>query len=165
MPTYTQKQEPTILPDGFYWFRVKNAKENTSTKGNDKIELEIEIQGSPTIVYENLTFSEKSFWRIDEFRTATGEKLASSGEVTFNAEDCIARTGCCELFTDDFEGRHRNKVTRFMHPDAVPADIVKMRESRFAPPSPSAAAGPMRVPGPPKMAKPDADNEPEEIPF
>jgi hypothetical protein len=164
VPTYTQKQEPTILPDGFYWFRIKNAKENTSTKGNNKIELEIEIQGSPTIVYENLTFSEKSFWRIDEFRTATGEKLASSGEVTFNAEDCIARTGCCELFTDEFDGRRRNKVTRFMHPDAVPADIVKMRESRFAPPSPSAAAAsPIRVPA--KPATPGTDNEPDDIPF
>jgi hypothetical protein len=160
MPTYEQKQEAVILPDGFYWFRVKNAKENTSTKGNEKIELELEIQGSETIVYENLTFSQKSYWRIDEFRTATGEKLTKSGQVTFEAEDCVGRTGCAELFTDDFEGRRRNKVNRFMHPDAVPADLIKTRESRF-----DHLAGGRTATAPAKPAATGDNDNPYDIPF
>lgn len=119
MPEYQQNSSNSdTLPDGEYEFTVKKASLGTSKNGNEKIELVLEIKGGAT-VYDNLVFTEKAFWKIDQFRIATGEKLDSSAKVNFEAEHCEGRTGQCHLITETFEGRSRNRVEAYLFPSAT----------------------------------------------
>jgi hypothetical protein len=119
MPTYQQNQGAELLPDGVYPFYVRNAKENTSTTGNDKIELTLQVNGTFT-VFDNLTFVENSFWKIDQFRVATGEVLGTPGSnVSLEADDCVQRRGEVSISTDEWpkgSGRKRNVVVEYINP-------------------------------------------------
>jgi len=86
------------------------------------IELQLLVKNGTTEVrvFDNLVFSEKAFWKIDEFRVATGEKLVEGQKVNFEAEDCVDRKGRCHLFVDVYEGRSRNKVEAYL-PPSTPA--------------------------------------------
>lgn len=143
MPTYKQNQAADLLPEGIYPFYVKNAKENTSTTGNEKIELTLQVNGTFT-VWDNLTFAENSYWKIDQFRIATGEKLGKPGsESSLEADDCIQRRGQVSIGSDEFpknSGRIRNIVLEYINPatsapansgnSATPAPVTITRASR-----------------------------------
>jgi Protein of unknown function (DUF669) len=102
------------LPDGSEWeFVVENAQEKESKAGNPLIELCLRIlngTGKGHLVYDILTFTKKAFFRIDQFRLATGDKLVPGEEVAFEAEDCLNRRGRVVLKIDNFQGQARNKV-------------------------------------------------------
>jgi hypothetical protein len=119
MPTYKQNQGADLLPDGVYPFYVKNAKLSTSQQGNEKIELTLQVNGTFT-VYDNLTFTENSGWKIDQFRIATGEVLGAAGsDASIEAEDCIQRRGEVDIGNDEFpkgSGRTRNVVAGYIDP-------------------------------------------------
>jgi hypothetical protein len=138
MPTYQQNTAADLLPDGIYPFYVKNAKLTTSQSGNEKIELILQVNGTFT-VYDNLTFIENSFWKIDQFRIATGEKLGAAGSnANFEAEDCIQRRGEVEIGTNEFpknSGRMRNQVVSYIDPSQSAA-ANKAREKAGALPKP-----------------------------
>ena len=93
MPEYTTGHDET-LPKGSYDFTVVDATERTSQSGNTMIELELMVKGSGggknggVRIFDHLTFTPKSFWKIDAFRIATGEKLTPGQTVSFEAEDC-----------------------------------------------------------------------------
>lgn len=117
MPDYTQGAVSTV-PAGEYNFVVKNAKEKESAKKNIMIELQLQIEGGP-VVYDNLVFVDSCFGKIDDFRKATGEKIEPGVTASFEAEDCMPRSGRCELEIDVYEGKSRNKVVRYIE-SAVP---------------------------------------------
>jgi hypothetical protein len=121
MPTYKQNAAPAV-PEGEYDFTVKNAKEETSKKGNEMIVLTLQIKDGP-IVVDNLVFDDegKAIWKIDEFRIATGEVINSTEEVEFTSDQCLGRTGRCSLYVDDYEGRKRNKVEHYLPPGTTRA--------------------------------------------
>ena len=119
MPTYQQNTAADLLPDGIYPFYVKNAKLTTATSGNEMIELTLQVNGVVT-VYDRLTFIENSYWKIDQFRIATGEKLGAPGsDAGLEPEDCIQRRGELEIGTNEFpkgSGRMRNQVVSYIDP-------------------------------------------------
>ena len=121
MPEYTTGHDET-LPEGSYLFTVVDATERTSQSGNTMIELELMVKrpdGKNRIrLYDHLTFTPKSFWKIDAFRIATGEKLTPGHTVSFEAEDCIDRDGKVWLTVENFQGRNRNKVGEYLDPNA-----------------------------------------------
>jgi hypothetical protein len=83
------------------------------------IELQIRIlNGSDKgpLIFDNLVFTEKAFWKIDQFREATGEKLVPGQRVIFNADDCINRRGRVVVTIDSYQGRSRNKVDHYVLP-------------------------------------------------
>jgi hypothetical protein len=148
MPSYKQNQAADLLPKGVYPFYVRNAKESTSTTGNPKIELTLQVNGTFT-VYDNLTFVENSFWKIDQFRLATGEVLGKPGsDMSLESDDCIQRRGEVSIDIDEFpkgSGRKRNIVTEYINP---------------------AINGPMPAPGNVAAANPHSQKpEPDNIPF
>lgn len=126
MPDYTTGASSTV-PPGEYAFYVKNAKEKESSKGNVMIELTLQIENGPA-VYDNLVFVDSCYWKIDEFRRATGEKLVAGITASFEAEDCVGRRGRAEFEIDVWEGKTRNKVVRYIESDVPPAVAPKFNE-------------------------------------
>lgn len=119
MPTYKQNSGADLLEKGVYPFYVRNAKENTSTNGNEKIELTLQVNGTFT-VFDNLVFTENAFWKIDQFRIATGEALGKPGsDMSLEADDCVQRRGEVSIGIDEFpkgSGRQRNVVLEYINP-------------------------------------------------
>jgi hypothetical protein len=146
MPTYNQNQATDLLPKGIYPFYVKNATETTSLNGNEKIELILEVNGCMT-VYDNLTFVANSFWKIDQFRIATGEKLGTAGsEVSFEADDCIQRKGFVEIDVNEYKGRIRNIVVGYMDPADQRIEQTKAAPGPVAPVPGVKKAEPTNIP-------------------
>jgi hypothetical protein len=122
MPTYQVGHDET-LAEGSYDFTVVDAIEKQSQNGNTMIELQLMVGGSDggnggIRVFDHLVFTPKSYWKIDAFRIATGEKLTQGQTVSFEAEDCIGRTGKLWLTVERYEGRNRNKVGEYLDPNA-----------------------------------------------
>lgn len=148
MPTYQQNTSADLLPKGVYPFYVKNAKETTSQSGNEKIELTLQVNGTMT-VWDNLTFVENSYWKIDQFRIATGEVLGAPGsKMSLEADDCIQRRGTVSIDINEFpvgSGRKRNIVVEY----------IDSKQNGPMPASPATGSG----------AVPAAKAEPDDIPF
>jgi hypothetical protein len=68
-------------------------------------------------VVDRLVFTPNSYWKIDSFRKATGEKISTGGKVSFEAEDCIDRRGRCQLKTTSYNGRNRNEIDYYIEPE------------------------------------------------
>ena len=155
MPEYTQNLSSDVLPDGSEWdLVVEDAHEKESQAGNEMIELQLRIMngsGKGPIIYDNLVFTEKSYWKIDQFRQCTGEKVVPGQRVTFNADDCIDRRGRVVVMIDTFQGRSRNKVDFYALPGESTPDSSQVTSLKADKP-----AGP--------IAK-DELGEPIDIPF
>ena len=139
MPEYiVQSANQEILPDGSEWgFVCENAREKESSNGNSMIELAHRIIGpdgeKKGLVYDNLVFTERAFWKIDSFRECIGEKLIPGQQVILDADDCIDRTGRLVVMVDVYQGRSKNKVDCYLPPRdsslaaSIPA-TVKLNE-------------------------------------
>jgi hypothetical protein len=125
MPEYISSWEG-VAPEGDYPFTVDDAIEKESRRGSAMIELQLLIDylGNQIRIYDHLVFTQNAFWKIDQFRLATGEKLVNGQKVNFEAEDCIGRKGRCHLIVDTFDGRTRNKVDSYL-PPAVASTPLK----------------------------------------
>jgi hypothetical protein len=121
MPEYEVGHQE-ILPEGVYTFICIDAVEKTSQAGNTTIELQLmvkEANGDNEVrIFDHLTFTPKSTWKIDDFRAATGEILVKGQRSRFESEDCIDRQGKVRLKIETFEGRERNKVEEYLNPNA-----------------------------------------------
>jgi Protein of unknown function (DUF669) len=123
MPEYQQGHEET-LPEGVYDFVVVDAIEKQSQNGNPMIELKLMVNGPDGSknggirIFDHLTFTPKSYWKIDAFRIATGEKLVPGQTVGFEAEDCVDRSGRVWLKVESYQGRNRNKVGEYLDANA-----------------------------------------------
>jgi hypothetical protein len=97
------------------------------------IELSLRIMTNGTkgpLITDNLVFTPKAFWRIDQFRQATGETLVPGEEVVFNADDAIDRKGRVILTVDSFNGRDRNKVAKYVvEPNTASQSLSVTRQS------------------------------------
>jgi hypothetical protein len=122
MPTYEQNAGEIIFADGVYDFQVVDAGEKMAESShNPMIELQLDCFNAELTakvrVVDRLVFTPNSYWKIDSFRKATGEKVSAGGKVSFEAEDCIDRQGRCQLKTTSYNGRSRNEVDYYVEPD------------------------------------------------
>ncbi len=160
MPSYIQK-ENSLLPDGIYPFEVVGASEKVSNNNNAKIELTLEVGPDKVRVFDNLTFTASSSWRIDAFRLSTGDIIKGNIEVSIEAEDCIGRKGMCSIVTETYNGRTRNKVDAYILPVPPKGGATPV----------GAAAVPAPDPAKPKFSEPNPvtnvneEGEPDQIPF
>jgi len=118
MPIYTSSSQEGVASEGDYDFVVDYAVEKESRAGSPMIELQLLINynGSRIRIYDHLVFTPKAFFKIDQFRVATGEGLVNNQRVNIEAEDCIGRRGVCHLIVDIYNGRSRNKVDVYLSP-------------------------------------------------
>lgn len=127
MPSY-RSSEPTARPDyvepGEYLVEVINAEETTSQKGNEQIELKLKVTPEGAVLFDHLVFAEKCFWKIDAFRSATGENVTADQDVEIHADDLIGRTGRVKLAVEEFNGRKRNKVAAWLLPKPANAPLA-----------------------------------------
>ncbi len=124
MPSY-RASEPTARPDfapaGDYELEVLNAEETVSQKGHDMIELKLRAEPGGAVFFDHLVFTESSYWKIDAFRAAIGEKIKPDQEIEIHADDLIGRKGRSRLIVEEYQGRKRNKVAAWLLPTPAPA--------------------------------------------
>lgn len=119
MPEYNQGTAQKVFPESDYPFRVNDAQLKVADSGNEMIELELIVSdkaGEAITVIDRLVFTESAYWKIDQFRIATGELLDGEAKVMFEAEDCIDRQGWCTLGIDQYQGRRKNVVLGYIDP-------------------------------------------------
>jgi hypothetical protein len=103
MPTYTTGKpeqgggSQPLLPVGEELpFSVIDAKETTSKAGNSMIELKMRVNDEAT-VYDNLVFTEKAFWKVDQFLRAVGAHPGEGKDIGMTAEECIGMKGTLKI--------------------------------------------------------------------
>jgi hypothetical protein len=116
-------EEKRVLPEADYQFTVEDAKERTSTKGTEMIEVKLKITGSRgrTTVYDNLLS-----WNIGDFLVAIGEPVTYGQETDIEAYDLPGRSGRAHLVIENWQGNDRNKIGKYVPPD--PASKASMPE-------------------------------------
>jgi hypothetical protein len=87
------------------------------------IELKLRAEPGGVVFFDHLVFTESSFWKIDAFRAAVGEKVTPDQEVEMHADDLIGRKGRARLNVEEYNGRKRNKVVAWLLP--APSATVK----------------------------------------
>lgn len=135
MPDYDQGLGGEAFADGIYNFHCVDAGEKESTQThNPMIELQLDCLNDDFTrrvrVVDRLVFTPNSYWKIDSFRRATGEKISQQSRVSFEAANCIDRKGRLALKTTMYNGKARNEVDYYVEPDqgqvaseAVPAAV------------------------------------------
>jgi hypothetical protein len=149
--TEAQLKEKNLWPDGSYDFRVQEAEEGISTKGNEQIKLKLVIyKGEASrFVYDYL--SPLMEFKLRHFCEATGLiSKYDSGRLT--ADDMIGREGIVQIRTEPAKGNFEAK-------NAVKDYVVKKADIRR--PDTKTASLPLTAKQP---AKPD-DDDGSEVPF
>lgn len=91
MIKYKPTQNNPILKAGEHVATVKVANEGHSAKGDQTIELELNIGGFT--MRDTLYNSERAAWRIKQARACFGFSDAEGEEVEFDAADLVGCTG------------------------------------------------------------------------
>lgn len=116
------------VEDGEYRLAVTDAEETTSSNGNPMCKLKLETLGpvggedfeesTGPVVYDNLVFTPAAFWKIDQFRTAIGEKVEKGEEVEIDPDDLIGATLSAHLTQgESTSGKIRMEVQGYLAPD------------------------------------------------
>jgi hypothetical protein len=123
MPSYkssTPTQRPEFVDAGDYQVEVIGAIETLSKSKHEMIELKLRTsEGS--YLYDFLVFIPNAFWKIDAFRSSTGEEVLPEQDVELTADDLIGRTGTVRLSLEEYNGKKRNKVIAWLVSAAKPA--------------------------------------------
>jgi hypothetical protein len=104
-------EEKMVLPEGDYSFNVLDAKERTSKKGTDMIEVKLGISSSrgKTVVFDNLMS-----WNIADYITATGGTVTYGAESNIEAYEMPGQSGRLHLIVETWQGDDRNKVGKYL---------------------------------------------------
>lgn len=121
MPTYTYNNRTSALEPGEYSAEVINASLETSKKGNEMIVLTVLVNGT-TEVTDYLVFSQKTFWKIDEFLTATGLAPALGQEIDVTPRLCMGAMARVKIIHEEgSDGRMYPRIDGWLAPKEQPA--------------------------------------------
>ena len=124
---------PRFVPNGDYLVTVIEASETLSKAGDDMIKLKLEVEGHGVHLYDYLVATEASFWKIDTFRKAIGDRVVEGEEVELTAAALEGRQGHARLRIEEYQGKKSNKVELWIT-DRVPTSTPKT-----TPPAPAQA--------------------------
>lgn len=94
-----EAEEAGLRKRGLYDFEVLESKERVSAKGNDMIELNVKLydtEGHSFWLYDYLVSNDAFAFKVRHFAAATG-LLSKYEKGELNAEDCVGKTGRCQL--------------------------------------------------------------------
>ncbi len=159
MPSITVTKSEDLGPienlaPGRYAFEVIEAAETLAkSSGNEMIKLNLKIAAKPNRVWDNLVFTEKAFWKIDQFLVGTGANLSEGAEIEVTADGCLGLAGIVELGVEPGMGansdREFNNVVKYIHPGSYTASDKETMDkvSEWAvdaiAPAPAAPAAPV----------------------
>lgn len=102
-----------LIPDGDYYFEVVDAKDKQSSNKNDMIELKCKIDGR--YVWDNLVFTEKAYWKINQFLASVGLHPGDGQEIMLDASECIGQKGRMTVGHEQGQnGKDRNVVVAYL---------------------------------------------------
>jgi hypothetical protein len=83
-----EDNRPDVVEPGVYPATIKGAREGISKAGNEQIELVWELE-SGHVIYDYLTFTAKTGFKIDSFLKSIGMAPAKGAEIEIDAGDLI----------------------------------------------------------------------------
>lgn len=113
-----------ILKPGEYSFEVVDAKEKELEKDGQKlkkgtpfIELKLRVDGpndQQATVFDNLFFTESSYWKIDAFLKSIGKHPGEGQTIEVDAFDICGERGSVRIKTGKTQGGNpRNEVESY----------------------------------------------------
>ena len=112
MPTYKQQepQAPQITP-GKHKVEIEGAELKISDRtGNEYIRLKCRVilpDGSKGgTIYDNMVFTVKSAWKIDQIRESLGFAIVPNEDANVEPEDLLGRCGVVIVEHNDDTGYH-----------------------------------------------------------
>lgn len=103
---------------GDYRCKVVEAKEDTSKAGNDMITAKCRVireDGTEgPAFFERLVFTEKTFWRVDQFLKACGKHPGEGEDIAIDADDMIGWEFEATLTIEEYDGRKSNRIAEFL---------------------------------------------------
>ena len=143
-----------LVPEGEYTLKVIDAEEGFSQAGNEMLKPVFRVlfeDGSEgPKVYENLVFSEKTKWRVDQFVAACGKHPGKGVKFDLFPAMIFGWTCRAKLKIETYNGKDRNKVAEFIITDAQTPNAGGQR-----------AAAPVRA----VAAAPGVEEEDSGVPF
>ena len=124
---------PRFVPNGDYLVTVIEASETMSKAGDEMIKLKLEVEGHGVHLYDYLVATEASFWKIDTFRKAIGDRVVEGEEVELSAAALEGRQGHARLRIEEYQGKKSNKVELWI------TDRVSTATPKTTPPAPAQA--------------------------
>jgi hypothetical protein len=132
MPSYTQTAPASFtVPDGKYTIEIEHAETKISQppKNNEYIRMKCRVQMKDgtqgPAVYDNMVFTVKSAWKIDQVREALGASIIPGEPANVEPEDLIGKRATVILKTDP--DTDRNIVDRWVTPKELAAVQTAMK--------------------------------------
>ncbi|MBK1883696.1 DUF669 domain-containing protein [Luteolibacter pohnpeiensis] len=139
------EKEFSVFEDGEYPFTILEINAlTTSTTGNPMIPLKLEFtdEDEKTTVYENLVFTDKAKYKIDQFLKCVCGTLKPGRKINFEDPDFLrwlqVRTGRAKLTSEKVKGKdyRRNKVVSFVYEStSIEGTSVRTPAAKASPPS------------------------------
>jgi hypothetical protein len=123
MIKYTATNSQGRLEPGVHFVRVKSAVEGVSNKGDQTIEMELDIAGHG--MRDTLYNSERAAWRITQARACFGFDDTIGDEIEFAAADLVGCTGNVEIALGapksggKYEGKSFLEIKKYLPRDEV----------------------------------------------
>ena len=154
----------TVLPKGEYPFTILEINSFEQSKaGNDMLPLKLEftgLEGVKSTVFENLVFTEKAIFKINQFLAAIS--VPAGTRINFRDPEFIkylkVKTGRAMLDIEDY----KNKADKIVQKNVVAAFIYEGTSKRDKPVQKSIPSGP---PAHRPSAPAESELSDDEIPF
>ena len=138
MPTYTQ-QEPKApqITAGKFKVEIEGAELKFSDRSkNEYIRLKCRVKLSDgtngSTIYDNMVFTPKAAWKIDQVREALGFAIVPNEPASVEPEDLLGRTGTVIVEFNEESGYH--EVSRWVSPkELAEAKAILNMPSKAAP--------------------------------
>lgn len=138
MPSYQfgdqeNKVFETVKP-GDYILQVSKCEFGLTKKGDDKMDLEIAVEGTNARIFETLTFTSNAAWKIDTFVKSCnllidGKRPTKDQSIEFTEPMVVGLRGWATLKVEEYpEGskKFRNKVAVWLtDKEKLPKAVVE----------------------------------------
>lgn len=116
-----EDNRPDAVEPGVYLATIKTATEKISkSSGNEMLEIIWVVDGGPD-VFDYVTFSPKTAYKVDTLLKSTGHAPKKGEEVELKAEDMTGWRAFLELrVEDDPQYGRKNKVSKYITDKGVP---------------------------------------------
>lgn len=106
-----------VVEPGEYQVQVVRAKTEWSKNGNEMVSLRLCVEGGTREFFDHLVSSGSCSWKIAQFLIAMGEE--PSDEMEIEPADYTGRTARAVVGVEDFEGRPKNKIVKWLPPKSA----------------------------------------------